>query len=114
MKSNTFFYIAVLTGSIISLFVSFWFLPFILAIPVSYYFEVSLKKSMWLHFGIYALACACYCAYAYSTGSKELVAMIGEIFKGLSFVSLLLISSVLFGITAMMGAWVGGKLRMNN
>ena len=48
-----------------------------------------------------------YCFYAYSTGSKELVTMIGGIFKGLSFPLLLLVSSLFYSVTAMLGAWVG-------
>lgn len=114
MKSNSLFYTAVLTGSVLSLFVPFWFVSFILAIPVGFYFDVSVKKAMWVHLGIYAFACVAYGFYAYTSGSKELVMMIGDIFKGMSFMVLLLISSLLFGITAMMGAWIGGQLRIKN
>ena len=110
MKSNTLFYALVLIGSFISLFIPLWFLPFIVAIPVSYYFDVSLKKSMLVHLIVYAVICAAFCMYSYSAGSKELVSMIGQIFKGISFSVMMILSCVLFGVTAMLGAWVGGAI----
>lgn len=49
--------------------------------------------------------------YTYSTGSKELISMIGDIFNGLGFIPLLLFSGLLFGLTAQLGAWLGLSLR---
>ena len=114
MKSLSLFYIIVIAGSIICLFIPFWFAPFFISLAGSCFFEASLKKSMLVHLCVYAAVCAGYCLYAYNTGSKELVGMIGEIFKGISFVMMMILSSIFYGVTAMMGAWVGGVLKIKN
>lgn len=111
MKSIKYFYLVVIACSLMGLFIQLWFAPFVMALVTSYLFDVNTKQAIWVHLGIYAIACALFCTYAYTTGSKELVTMIGEIFKGISFLGLLLLSCLFYGVTALMGAWVGVAIR---
>jgi len=103
---KTSFLVLVAACSIICLFIPYWFAPFLFAFVCCWLMKPG-KQAILFHFAFYLLAAAIYCFYAYSTGSKELVTMIGGIFKGLSFPLLLLVSSLFYGVTAMLGAWLG-------
>ncbi|MBK8449015.1 MAG: hypothetical protein IPL42_02885 [Saprospiraceae bacterium] len=107
MKSRTFFYFLVCLGAFVCLFIPFWFAPFIMALFVGMISNQTKIYTCFAHFAVYMIVCAIYCYAAYATGSHKLAAMIGEIFKEISTSLLIIISSLVYGMTACLGAWLG-------
>jgi hypothetical protein len=111
MKTPVTFYILVLAGALISIWVPLWYAPFVIALIMSLIAGQSRSKSFVIHLLIYALCSLIFCMYANISGSKSLISMIGELFKGLSLPLLVIISALFFALTAAIGAWLGSSLR---
>jgi hypothetical protein len=111
MKQSIQLYGIILSASILSVLIPLWISPFLVSMITTSSFKIELRSSLRSHFIIYTGVCIMFCLYAYNTGSKVLVSMIGEIFQGVSFWVLLLLSSIIYGINALLGAWLGYSLR---
>ncbi len=111
MKLSVPYNLVILGCCLLSLWIPLWFSAFGLAAIVGYFYQFDFKKSVYSHFIIYSAVCIIFCFYAYNTGGKELVMMIGEIFQGLSNAVLILLSSILQGISAVCGVWTGIAIR---
>lgn len=111
MRSHIENYLLIVIGAVCSLFISFWFSAYAIALVQSFLLKLDVRKTLLSHFLIYSISAMVYCAVTWSTGSQKLIHMIGEIFLGSSPVVLMIISSVFFGITALLGSWSGWALR---
>lgn len=105
------FFILTTLLAIASLFIPFWFAVFILAMGCSMMFEISPGIKIVSHFIIYYVVCLAYCIYAMMNGSSSLVQMISGVFQGVAPAILVILTGLIYSVTAILGAWTGNILR---
>ena len=107
MKTKPVYYAIVLAAAVAGLFIPAWMAPFFLGLATAYWLKSVEVRHVWIHFGIYTTVCFLFGLYVSKVSEAALVGMIGEIFRGLSAWQLALVSGLIFGGSAAMGAWLG-------
>lgn len=107
MKTKALFFILVLAAAVAGLFIPTWTAPFFLGLATAYWLKSLEVRHVWVHFGIYSAVCFSFGLYVSNTSGAALVSMIGEIFRGLSSWQLALVSGLIYGGSAAIGAWLG-------
>ncbi|MBP9210677.1 MAG: hypothetical protein KBF37_10200 [Saprospiraceae bacterium] len=97
--------------SIAALFIPFWQAPFALSLLLALMLPVPLAYGLLTSFASHAIACMVFCSMANGSGSGDLVERIGRLFLGISPVLLVVISAMVYGFTATLGAWSGLAIR---
>lgn len=110
MKSNYVYPLLVLICACVSLFIPYWYFPFIVSLFLNIFIEQSLFKRIVFHGLMYFLACIIYCYMSYATGNQKLMLMLSEIFMNASVFILINKSSLIFALLAIFGAWCGNTI----
>ncbi|MBL7819141.1 MAG: hypothetical protein JNL65_00890 [Saprospiraceae bacterium] len=112
MNQNKFvFILSIFLLALGSLLIPFWFVAFFLALACCWFFDISAGFKLIAHFIIYCGVSIAYCIYAMMQGSIALVHMISGVFQNVSPAILVILSGLLFGLTALLGAWTGHSLK---
>ncbi len=112
MKSAYWFSVVLIAGMVIHYFIEVWWFPFAWCAMASFIFSRQISKKELIAFGIYSTGTASVLYFTSLVGSRELIQMIGDVFKGLSFAQLNMISTFIVGTTASLGAALGSQLCM--
>lgn len=97
--------------AIAALFIPFWQAPFALSLLLALMLPVPMAYGLLTSFASHAIACMVFCSMAMGSESGDLVERIGRLFMGISPVLLVVISAVVYGFTATLGAWSGLVIR---
>lgn len=98
-------------GALLALLIPVWYAPFLIAALRAIVVQKIPTYFLLLNFLIYSISCMLFCFYIRAAGSEDLVRRIGELFMGVSPFVLSLVSSLLFGMNAVLGAWCGITVR---
>lgn len=99
-------------AALFCLWIPYWYAPFLLCCLLAYFFNHSVRFQ-WMYCGSIFFAIGClYGIYSQKTGSEDLVHKLSILFGNISPIGFILISALMFGMTAMMGS-VAGSTIMN-
>lgn len=110
MTSKFLYHLLVLICAGVSLIVPFWYFPFLISLMLNSIFKQTLFNKIALQGSLYFLVCIAYCYRSYETGNQKLLSMLSEIFMNASVFALIGISSLIFALLAILGAWCGHSI----